>query len=59
MCASRPGDVDIFVVAPTPGDEIAVLSKIYEITMATCKDSLGDKARILVTRSKAAVTLFR
>ena len=59
ICVSRPGDVDIFVVAPTPGDEIAVLSKIYDITMASCKDSLGEKTRILVTRSKAAVTLFR
>ena len=37
------------MVAPTPGDEIAVVSKIYEITMASCKDSLGEKARILVT----------
>ena len=56
---SRPGDVDLFLVGPTSGEEQAVLSKIYEITMASCKDLLGETARMLVTRSKAAVTLFK
>ena len=46
-------------MAPTKGDEQAVLSKIYDITMASCKDLRGDNARLLVTRSRAAVTLFK
>ena len=52
------GDVDLFLIAPTPGEEESVLSRIYGIAKASCKEALGDSARMLVTRSKAAVTLF-
>ena len=55
----RPGDVDLFLVGPTEGGEQAVLGKIFDITMASCRDLRGENARLLVTRSKAAVTLFK
>ena len=53
------GDVDLFLVNPTKGEEEAVLGRIFDHTMAACRNLGGDSARVLVTRSKAAVTLFR
>ena len=57
--SSPPGDIDLFVIDPPVGQEQVILSKIYEIVMKACKDLEGEKARLLVTRSAAAVTLFR
>ena len=51
--------MDIFLVGPKAGDEQAVLRKIYDITMAACQHLRGDNARLLVMRSRSAVTLFR
>ena len=56
---SCAGDVDIFLVGAKAGDELAVLGKIYDITMAACQHLRGDNARLLVMRSRSAVTLFR
>jgi hypothetical protein len=53
------GDVDLFLVGVPDGEELPVLSKIYEIVMGACKDLRGEDARLLVTRSASAVTLFR
>jgi hypothetical protein len=56
---SCAGDVDIFLIAPKAGDEQAVLGKVYDTTMAACQHLRGDNARLLVTRSRSAVTLFK
>ena len=58
-CFDLSGDVDLFLVGVPDGEELAVLSKIYDIVMGACKDMRGHNARLLVTRSAAAVTLFR
>ena len=53
------GDVDLFLVGAPEGEEHAIVAKIYEIVMGACKDLRGDDARLLVTRSASAITLFR
>ena len=58
-CVDVSGDVDLFVIGVPDGEELAVLSKTYEIVMGACKDMRGENARLLVTRSASAVTLFR
>ena len=55
-CAS--GDVDLFLVGVPAGDEEAVLSQIYGTIMKSCQEHRGDAARLLVTRSASAVTIF-
>lgn len=52
------GDVDLFLASPV-GQEQVILERIYDVVMKACKDLEGEKARLLVTRSAAAVTLFR
>ena len=54
-----PGDVDLFLVAPPANEEQVVLSKIYDIVMGSCRALRGDSARLLVTRSRAAITFFK
>ena len=52
-------DVDLFLAGAPPGDEEGFLAKIYDILMSACKERRGDAARLLVTRSAAAITLFK
>ena len=56
---SPAGDIDFFLIDPPVGQEQAILINIFDIVMKACKDLEGEKARLLVTRSAAAVTLFR
>ena len=46
-------------MGPPVGQEKVILNNIYDVVMKACKEMLGDKARLLVTRSAAAVTLFQ
>ena len=55
-CAS--GDVDLFLVGVPAGDEEVVLFQIYSTIMKSCQEHRGDAARLLVTRSASAVTIF-
>ena len=55
-CAA--GDVDFFLVGVPAGDGEAVLSQIYSTIMKSCQEHRGDAARLLVTRSASAVTIF-
>ena len=41
------------------GQERVILERIYDVIMKACEDLEGEKARLMVTRSAAAVTLFR
>ena len=52
-------DVDLFLVGAPAGDEEQILSKIYHVVMRACEERRGAEARLLVTRSPAAVTLFK
>ena len=50
--------MDLFLIDPPSGQEQVILSNIYDLAMRACKDLDGEQARLLVTRSAAAVTLF-
>ena len=44
---------------PPEGQEQVILNRVYDVLMKACKEMEGEKARLMVTRSAAAVTLFR
>jgi hypothetical protein len=52
------GDLDIFLTAP-PGEALAVFQQIMLVVQQNHVRTPGSKSRILVTRSRNAVTFYR
>ena len=55
--APRTGDLDLFLIAD-PDNCMAILDKVFDAILLISKKHQGDAARVLVTRSRFAVSFF-